>query len=103
MSVFLPLGQWGARDWEGDKQEEEEDKLQASLVGVLGGWLGEGELQLLRVAFATVAAGRDFDDGTVSLTELRAASTQLDGMEPPEEPVRKALQVKGSTCTFKVR
>lgn len=121
VSVFLPLGKWEADELEGSTEEggrgskevggrrgneggsgrdkgeegrgdrEEEGGVPLPLVGVADG-LGEGELQLLRVAFATVA-GRGFDDGTVSLTELRAASAELDGEEPPEEPVRKALQV----------
>lgn len=115
VSLFISLGQWEPENWDGGGKEghrrgkdgggrggeedgtregkEKEYKELTPLVGVTKG-LGEGELQLLRVAFATVA-GRGIDDGTVSLTELRAASAELDGEEPPEEPVRKALlQVK---------
>ena len=99
VSVFIPLGQWEAEYWEGGKEMEEEGRVPSSLMGVVGG-LGEGELQLLRVAFATVT-GRGFEDGTVSLTELRVASAQLDGVETLEEPVRKALQVKGRSVLDK--
>lgn len=63
------------------------------------------EFEMLWVAFAMVAStgdtqaghssGRTIDDlGSVSLLELRVASAELDGEEPPEGPVRIALTVR---------
>lgn len=60
------------------------------------GLVDEDEMQLLRVAFATTAGrggGRIGVEVVVSLAELRAASSALDGEDPPEGAVRKALGV----------
>lgn len=69
-------------------------------VETQGGFVSREDLQMLRVAYSmtAVGAGRGDEEGfgagvVVSLAELRAASAALDGEEPPEEPVRKALKV----------
>lgn len=89
VGVFVPLGKWGP---EGGQTSGEEAERRSSSRAQEEKLDGE-ELQLLRVAFAMVVA-RGCEDGTVSLAELRAASAELDGEEPPEEPVRKALTVR---------
>ncbi|CBJ33221.1 calmodulin-like myosin-light chain [Ectocarpus siliculosus] len=58
------------------------------------GLVDEDEMQLLRVAFASTAGCGGERIGAkvvVSLAELRAASSALDGEDPPEGAVRKAL------------
>lgn len=84
VGAFVPLGQW---EW-GDEENQG------------GNLVDNDELQLLRVAFAMTAAGASRRRGeganagqVVSLAELRAASAALDGEEPPEGPVLKALGV----------
>lgn len=115
VDAFIPLGQWG---WDDAVDAEPQ---QATLIdgGVANqdqgrreageehtqeeGIVGEDEMQLLRVAFAATAVGasRNGEEAgagaVVSLAELRAASALLDGVEPPEEPVRQALGVNSGT------
>lgn len=84
--VFLPLAQY--KDTRGETNLEEKERGSSLWAKV-----EEEELQLLRVAFAAVVSG-GCGDRLVSLAELRMASAGLDGEEPPEEPVRTALEVR---------
>jgi len=108
VGAFLPLGQWvPAEDSTDHKEQRRRGEAARQGEGGTGrGKRGDGglvdrdEMQLLRVAFAVVAAGASLGDGgevdaraMVSLAELRAASALLDGEEPPEGPIRKALEV----------
>lgn len=54
------------------------------------------ELELLRVAYLTKVSDSHArgSGGVLSLAELRAASAELDGEEPPEEPVRNVFGVR---------
>ena len=117
VDAFIPLGQWewddavdaelqqenltGSRAAANQEQgRREAGEEQAGEGGIVGG----DEVQLLRVAFAATAVGSSRSGGeagvgpVVSLAELRAASALLDGEEPPEEPVRKALGVNAQDC-----
>lgn len=118
VEAFIPLGQWG---WDagvdaepqqgkwvnGGAANQDQGKQEAGEEQTGGaGLVDEDEMPLLRVAFAAIAVGatrnggRAGDGEVVSMAELRAASALLDGEEPPEEPVRKALGVSivPATC-----
>lgn len=110
VDAFIPLGEWG---WDGAENAEPQQKNAMGDGAAMqdpqkqgageekageGGMIEQDEMQLLRVAFAATAIGAKRAGGgnqgeVVSLAELRAASALLDGEEPPEEPVRKALEV----------
>eukprot|EP00903_Cladosiphon_okamuranus_P006300 g6178.t1 len=111
VDAFIPLGEWdwdvavgaepqratlmggGATNQDQGRREAGEEHTREGVI------VGEDEVQLLRVAFAATTVGASCSDGeagagaVVSIAELRAASALLDGVEPPEELVRKALGV----------
>ena len=111
VGAFLPLGRWVPAEDSAEQGDHwrgtEKGKNGHRVRGGVGKQTGEGglvdkdEMQLLRVAFALAAVGTSRGPGgeadagaLVSLAELRAASALLDGEEPPEGPIRKALEVK---------
>lgn len=117
VGAFIPLGRLafeGGAHVEQEEEDQEQGRGEAAgeecnrrsgrgspllLTGTTTsgeGLVDEEEMQLLRVAFATTA-GRGGErvgaEVVVSLVELRAASAALDGEDPPEGAVRKALGV----------
>ena len=102
VGAFLPLKSWeegkrAARHRDKTKDEPEQCSP-ADDCGWDNGLLPDAddeEMELIQLAFAVRASGVQGRSGgvTATLTELRAASAELDGVVPPEEPIRKALRV----------
>lgn len=107
VGAFLPLAQW---EWgEGAlRHRSEGGGGNGDFSSGHGRWeagllpdVDDDEIELLRVAFAVRTSGvrgRD-EPGVATLAELRAASAELDGEEPLEEPIRKAIKVRQYAST----
>lgn len=103
VGAFIPLARTAeGKAWaKGKQQGEEGTQGRASSSGTFeAAGVGEEDLELLRVAFAITNCGGSGSDGAVSLSELRQASAELDGEEPPEEPVRRALGVSSALLNY---
>lgn len=94
VGAFVPLAIFGGKtEAKGKGGEGGQERASSSSDTFDEAGVGEEDLELLRVAFAMVCVGGSGGDAAVSLSELRQASAELDGEEPPEEPVRRALGV----------
>lgn len=93
VGAFVPLALLGGKTEAKGKGGEGGQERASSVDAFDEAGVGEEDLELLRVAFAMVYAGGSGGDAAMSLSELRQASAELDGEEPPEEPARQALGV----------
>lgn len=82
VAVFVPLG---------PMKSAKETATETTEVESWRAGVNDEELELLRVAFATVDHGCN---GRVSLAELRAVCAELDEEEPPEAALGNAMGVR---------
>lgn len=102
VGAFLPMAQWERGEGaarHGSKGGGKNGEFSSGHGGWEAGLLpdvDDDEIELLRVAFAVRTSGvrRRGEPGVATLAELRAASAELDGEEPLEEPIRKAIKVR---------
>lgn len=107
VGAFLPLAQW-ERDEGALRHRSKGGGGNGDFPSGHGRWeagllpdVDDDEIELLRVAFAVRTSGvrGRGESGMATLAELRAASAELDGEEPLEEPIRKAMKVRQYAST----